>query len=487
MKGESNQKRSNGTGRDIKISNSRAMGVIVLIALLFVFQVVTFVWHKVQDGPLADGDAAESAVGAGAGGTSAGGTCAGGAIRFGGASGMDATSAVGASAGGTGAVRNGTASGVAVGGRFARGERFRFDPNTISADSLQLLGFSAKQAQSILKYRAKGGKFRYREDFSRLYVVDSAVYVALEEYIALPHRSSGTKGAGGVPGAVQNGVVGTKGVQDVPGGAVVGTKEGISVPDAVQNGVAGTKGVQDVPGGAVAGTKEGISVPDAVQNGVAGTKRAQNVPGGAVAGTNKGVFVPDGGKNAVLGNTDPSGRSKGNTDPSGSSSGSTDLRRSGPGNTDPSGSIYGRKVERNRYMCNLNTADSAALVQLYGIGGYYARKILHYREVLGGSFVDKRQLLEIEGFTQERFAQIEKNVFVGKEDVKGFSILNAERKALERHPYIGPYAARGIVTYLKLKGKESFEDEMHLLEQLVNEKIISEGNAQKLREYLLHL
>ena len=432
MKGESNQKRSNGTGRDIKISNSRAMGVIVLIALLFVFQVVTFVWHKVQDGPLADGDAAESAVGAPAGGSSAGGTCAGGAIRFGGASGTDATSAVGASAGGTGAVRNGTASGVAVGGRFARGERFRFDPNTISADSLQLLGFSAKQARSILKYRAKGGKFRYREDFSRLYVVDSAVYAALEGYIALPHRGSGTKGAGGVPGAVQNGVAGTKGVQDVPGGAVAGTKEGISVPDAVQNGV---------------------------------------------AGTNKGVFVPDGGKNAVLGNTDPSG----------GSNGSTDLRRSGPGNTDPSGSIYGKKVERNRYMCNLNTADSAALVHLYGIGGYYARKILRYREVLGGSFVDARQLLEIEGFTQERFARIEKNVFVSEEDVKGFSILNAERKALEQHPYIGPYAARGIVTYLKLKGKESFENEMHLLEQLVKEKIIGEGNAQKLREYLLHL
>ena len=446
MKGESNQKRSNGTGRDIKISNSRAMGVIVLIALLFVFQVVTFVWHKVQDASLADEAVVESAGGAPAGGSSAGGTCAGGTIRFGGASGTDATSAVGASVGGTGAVRNGTASGVAVGGRFARGERFRFDPNTISADSLQLLGFSAKQARSILKYRAKGGKFRYREDFSRLYVVDSAVYAALEGYIALPHRSSGTKGAGGVPGAVQNGVAGTKGVQDVPGGAVAGTKEGISVPDAVQNGVAGTKG-------------------------------AQNVPNGAAAGTNIGVFVPDGGKNAVLGNTDPSG----------SSSGSTDLRRSGPGNTDPSGSIYGRKVERNRYMCNLNTADSAALVQLYGIGGYYARKILRYREVLGGSFVDARQLLEIEGFTQERFARIEKNVFVSEEDVKGFSILNAERRALERHPYIGPYAARGIVTYLKLKGKESFENEMHLLEQLVKEKIIGEGNAQKLREYLLHL
>ena len=458
MKGENNQKRSNGTGRDIKISNSRAMGVIVLIALLFVFQVVTFVWHKVQDARLADVATVESSGGVSAGGVSAGGAGAGGAIRFGGASGTDATNAVGAPAGGTGAIRNVAASGVAVGGRFARGERFRFNPNTISADSLQLLGFSAKQAQSILKYRAKGGKFRYKEDFSRLYVVDSAVYVALEGYIALPHRGSGTKGADGVPD-----------------GAAVGTKGAGGVPDAVQNGVAGTKRVPDVPGGTVVGTKEGISVPGVVQNGVAGTKGAQNVPGGAIAGTNKGVFVPDGGKNAVAGSADSSGSNSGSADSLGS------------GSADSSGSIYGRKVERNRYMCNLNTADSAALVQLYGIGGYFARKILRYREVLGGSFVDARQLLEIEGFTQERFAKIEKNVFVRTDDVKGFSILNAERKALERHPYIGPYAARGIVTYLKLKGKESFENEMHLLEQLVKEKIIGEGNAQKLREYLLHL
>ena len=48
MKGESNQKRSSGTSRDMQISNSRAMGIIVLIALLFVFQVVTFVWQKVR-------------------------------------------------------------------------------------------------------------------------------------------------------------------------------------------------------------------------------------------------------------------------------------------------------------------------------------------------------------------------------------------------------------------------------------------------------
>ena len=49
MRQESNHRMSSRKEGQLKISNSRAMGVIILIALLFVFQVVTFVWHKVQD------------------------------------------------------------------------------------------------------------------------------------------------------------------------------------------------------------------------------------------------------------------------------------------------------------------------------------------------------------------------------------------------------------------------------------------------------
>lgn len=149
--------------------------------------------------------------------------------------------------------------------------------------------------------------------------------------------------------------------------------------------------------------------------------------------------------------------------------------------------IYGGKVERNRYVCNLNTADSAALVGLYGIGGYYARKILEYRERLGGSFVHKRQLLEIEGLRQETYDRIENSIVVNPADVRGFSLLEADRRALERHPYIGPYAARGIITYIRLKGKSSFRSNLELLEKLVEEHIITENNALRLREYLLHL
>ena len=126
-------------------------------------------------------------------------------------------------------------------------------------------------------------------------------------------------------------------------------------------------------------------------------------------------------------------------------------------------------------------------MQLYGIGGYYARKILQYRERLGGSCVDIRQLLEIEGFTQERFDRIAGNVVVLDEDVKRFSLLGASREEMSRHPYIGPYAARGVETYLRLKGKGNFTSDMQLLETLVKERVISAQNADKLKEYLLHL
>ena len=126
-------------------------------------------------------------------------------------------------------------------------------------------------------------------------------------------------------------------------------------------------------------------------------------------------------------------------------------------------------------------------MELYGIGGYYARKILQYRERLGGSFVDARQLLEINGFTQERYEKIAGNVVVLEGDVKKISLLEADMEFLRKHPYIGPYAAKGIETYLRLKGKENFSSDLQLLDALVKEHVLSGQNADKLREYLLHL
>ena len=63
---------------------------------------------------------------------------------------------------------------------------FEFNPNTIPIDSLQMLGFSQKQAATVIHYRDKGGKFLIKRDFAKLYVVDEAKYLLLEPYIKLP-------------------------------------------------------------------------------------------------------------------------------------------------------------------------------------------------------------------------------------------------------------------------------------------------------------
>ena len=356
MRREDNQMKNRGERGRMEISNSRAMGVIVLIALLFVFQVATFVLQKIR-GASADG--------------------------------------IGENAG-------------------SAPQRFRFNPNTITLDSLQLLGFSQRQAQTILNYRSKGGTFRRREDFARMYTVDSAMYASLEEYIFIPDKDTSL---------LRNFPVRKRGIS--------GTESASAGKMVQERGVPGTGNELDenmVRKRGVSGT-ESVSAGKMVQE--RGDIAAKRYTGESV--------------------------------------------------------VYGGKVEGNRYVCNLNTADSAALVELYGIGGHFARKILEYRERLGGSFAHKRQLLEIEGFSQQRYEQIENNIVVNENDVKGFSLLDADRKALERHPYIGPYAARGIITYLRIKGREAFSDELKFLEELVKEHIITENNARRLVEYLLHL
>lgn len=65
-------------------------------------------------------------------------------------------------------------------------ESFRFDPNTADEDMFCRLGFSQKQARSIVNYRNKGGRFRRKEDFAKSFVVSDSIYRRLEPYIDIP-------------------------------------------------------------------------------------------------------------------------------------------------------------------------------------------------------------------------------------------------------------------------------------------------------------
>lgn len=62
---------------------------------------------------------------------------------------------------------------------------FAFDPNSLSADSLKLLGLKPYIAKNLVKYRSKGGKFRKPADLYKIYGIDSARVSELLPYVQI--------------------------------------------------------------------------------------------------------------------------------------------------------------------------------------------------------------------------------------------------------------------------------------------------------------
>ena len=194
-------------------------------------------------------------------------------------------------------------------------ESFPFDPNTVSLADLQRLGLTLRQAETIDHYRSKGGRFRTKDDFRKMYVVTDSLFARLEPFIKIP------------------------------------------------------------------------------------------------------------------------------------------------------------KVE-------LNAADSAALVSLRGIGPYYARKILDYRERLGG-FLNKAQLLEIEGLDEERLAGFADDVEIDTTCCSRLDLWHTTDSILARHPYLGEKGARSITRYKKL-----YDTTRWTLADLEKEHALPKENIEKLKKYI---
>ncbi len=62
---------------------------------------------------------------------------------------------------------------------------FPFDPNTAGEQDLLRLGLSPKTVKSILNYRNKGGAFKNKESFRKIYTLGEAEYRRLEPYVTI--------------------------------------------------------------------------------------------------------------------------------------------------------------------------------------------------------------------------------------------------------------------------------------------------------------
>ena len=233
-------------------------------------------------------------------------------------------------------------------------EYFLFDPNTITTAQLIQLGLSAKQAQVIENYRAKGGLFRKPEDFGKMYVIDSKTFNKLEPYIQINRQ------------------------------------------DAERSN----------------------------------WQRTEYEP---------------------------------KAKPFHLESNSTAGIAQGPIHEKP-------KIE-------LNTTDTLELVTIRGIGRSYARRIIAYRNLLGG-YYSTDQLSEVYGLPSATIAQILPHIQVDSARIKQMNINLASYMELKQHPYINDYQAKAIIYYRETMG--TFQS----IHDIQKHRLIDSTTFNKLKPYI---
>lgn len=130
-------------------------------------------------------------------------------------------------------------------------------------------------------------------------------------------------------------------------------------------------------------------------------------------------------------------------------------------------------------LLDLNAADSAAFDALPGIGGYFASKMVAHRERLGG-YSFKEQLMDIYRFDREKFDAIADLVELRTETMRPYPLWTLPEEQLKLHPYIGSYAAHGIVLY-----RENTPRSEWTVAQLEKMGILKSENARKLSSCLI--
>lgn len=113
-------------------------------------------------------------------------------------------------------------------------------------------------------------------------------------------------------------------------------------------------------------------------------------------------------------------------------------------------SLYRKHTEKfdQLTVLDLNDVDTLTLRQIPGVGPYYSRAIVRYRERLGG-FVSTSQLREIEGLPEriEEWFTTEPHP-----TVRTIPINKSDFKTLMRHPYLNYEQVKVIVTHIHKYG-----------------------------------
>ncbi len=145
------------------------------------------------------------------------------------------------------------------------------------------------------------------------------------------------------------------------------------------------------------------------------------------------------------------------------------LRTHSPRNDDPEPQLITHNPSLIT-LVDLNTADSAALISVRGIGERTVVSIMEYRARLGG-FVSVEQLAEVRGVTEQNYELMIEQIYIDPAVIQKIDINFAPAKSLAAHPYIRAEALRKLLKHRQLKGgwrtpEELSEDDIFTAEEL---------------------
>jgi competence protein ComEA len=64
----------------------------------------------------------------------------------------------------------------------------QFDPNLVNKNKLTSMGFNSSQIKNLMNFRKSGGKFYQKEDFLKLYTIDTMAFNLFKPFITIPEK-----------------------------------------------------------------------------------------------------------------------------------------------------------------------------------------------------------------------------------------------------------------------------------------------------------
>jgi len=128
-------------------------------------------------------------------------------------------------------------------------------------------------------------------------------------------------------------------------------------------------------------------------------------------------------------------------------------------------------------LIDLNKSSVEDFTKINGIGPFYAKQIIRYREQLGG-YHSKEQLLEVWKMNLETYEKLKDYIFIQKGEIKKIALNSTNINELNNHPYLNWNQANSIIKMKEQRG--GFKSISDIKESI----LIDEETFEKLVPYL---